>query len=96
MQLLDEIKGRRKEILSLARQYGILNIRVFGSVASGRDSAQSDIDFLVELEKGRSLFDIGGAKIKLEDLLGRKVDIVTEQGLHWYVRDEILKEARPI
>ncbi len=96
MNTLNQLQQRKSEILKLAQQYGITNIRVFGSVASGRDSAQSDIDFLVELEKGRSLFDIGGAKIKLEDLLGRKVDIVTEQGLHWYVRDEILKEARPI
>lgn len=89
------LQQKKKEILAVAREHGLLNIRVFGSVARGEDTPESDIDFLVDLEKGRSLFDLGGL-IKLQDLLGRKVDIVTERGLHWYLRDKILKEARPL
>lgn len=71
-------------------------MRIFGSVARGEDNSQSDIDFLINLEDGRTLFDLGGALVKLEELLGRKVDIVTEHGLHWYLREKIIKEARPL
>jgi hypothetical protein len=92
-QLLQE---KKKDILEIARTHGLINIRVFGSVARGEDTLDSDIDFLVDLEKGRSLLDLGGALIRLQEILGRRVDIVTERGLHWYLRDRILKEARPI
>jgi predicted nucleotidyltransferase len=71
-------------------------VRIFGSVARGEDTAQSDIDLLVDLEKGRTLLDLGGALVQLQDLLGRRVDIVTERGLHWYLREKILREARPL
>ncbi|RJQ76327.1 MAG: nucleotidyltransferase [Desulfobacteraceae bacterium] len=90
------IQQKKKEILAVAQAHGLVNVRVFGSVARGEDNPQSDIDFLVDLEKGRSLLDLGGALIKLQELLGRKVDIVTERGLHWYLRDKILKEARSL
>jgi predicted nucleotidyltransferase len=91
-----DIVQKRKDILEVARTHGLVNIRVFGSIARGESSRHSDIDLLVDLEKGRSLLDLGGAAIKLQELLGRKVDIVTERGLHWYLRDKILKEARPL
>lgn len=68
----------------------------FGSIARNEDTDLSNIDLLVDLEKGRSLLDLGGAVIKLQELLGRKVDIVTERGLHWCLHDKILKEARPL
>jgi len=74
----------------------MVNVRLFGSVARGEETPESDIDFLVDLEAGCSLLDLGGALIKLQELLGRKVDIVTERGLHWYVRDKIMNEARPL
>jgi predicted nucleotidyltransferase len=96
MNEFQEIQQRKKEILVVARQHGIVNVRIFGSVARGDDNPQSDIDFLVDLEEGRTLFDLGGALVKLQELLGRKVDIVTERGLHWYLRKEIMKEARPL
>lgn len=96
MTELQEIQQKKKEILAVARQYGIVNVRVFGSVARGDDNPQSDIDFLVELEEGCTLFDLGGALVKLQDLLGRKVDIVTKNGLHWYLREKIMKEARSL
>lgn len=93
---LQEIQQKKKEILAVARQHGIVNVRIFGSVARGEDNPQSDIDFLVDLEEGCTLFDLGGALIKLQDLLGRKVDIVTKNGLHWYLREKIMKEARSL
>jgi predicted nucleotidyltransferase len=91
-----KIQQKKKEILLVAQQHGIVNIRIFGSVARGDDNLQSDVDLLVDLEQGRTLFDLGGALIKLQDLLGRKVDIVTERGLHWYLKEKIMKEAKPL
>lgn len=96
MTELQEIQQKKEEILAVARQYGIVNVRIFGSVARGDDNPQSDIDFLVDLEEGCTLFDLGGALVKLQDLLGRKVDIVTKNGLHWYLREKIMKEARSL
>jgi predicted nucleotidyltransferase len=93
---LDTVLQKRRDILEVARDHGLVNIRIFGSLARGEGTLPSDIDFLVDLEKGRSLLDLGGASVKLQELLGRKVDIVTERGLHWYLRDKILKEARPL
>jgi len=93
---IEEIEKHKKEILCLAAKYGASNVRVFGSVAAGTDGAESDIDFLVDLEPGRSLFDMGGLLMDLQELLHRKVDVVTEKGLHWYIKDRVLKEARCI
>jgi predicted nucleotidyltransferase len=90
------VQQKKQEILAVAHAHGLLNVRVFGSVVRGEDTPQSDVDLLVDLDKGRTLLDMGGALIKLQELLGRKVDIVTERGLHWYLRDKILKEARPL
>ena len=87
---------KKKEIIAVARAHGLINVRVFGSVARGEETDQSDIDLLVDLEKGRTLLDLGGALVEIQDLLGRKVDIVTERGLHWYLREKILQEARPL
>lgn len=93
---LQIVQQRKKEIIAVARVHGLVNVRIFGSVARGEDTAQSDIDLLVDLEKGRTLLDLGGALVQLQDLLGRRVDIVTERGLHWYLREKILREARPL
>ncbi len=93
---IEEIQKRKKEILALAAKYGASDVRVFGSVARGEADASSDVDFLVELEPGRSLFDLGGLLMDLQELLHRRVDIVTEKGLHWYIRDKVIKEAKPI
>lgn len=90
------IADKKEQILALAAKYGASNVRVFGSVANGTADADSDIDFLVDLEKGRSLFDLGGLLMELQNLFNRKVDVVTENGLHWYIKDRILKEATPI
>ena len=84
---------RREEILRIASSHGATQVRVFGSVARGEDDAGSDVDFLVELAPGRSLFDLGGIQFELESLLGRHVDVVTERGLKRRIRDRVLRES---
>jgi predicted nucleotidyltransferase len=90
------LKGKKDEILKIAAKHGACNVRVFGSVVRGEADEDSDVDFLVDLEPGRTLFDLGGFLMDLQDLLGRKVDLVTEAALHWYIRDRVLKEAVPL
>lgn len=96
MGLKESIHERREEIIAISRRHGAGSIRLFGSVAQGLESSESDIDFLVELEQGRSLFDLGGMVIDLQDLLGRRVDVVTPKGLHWYIKERVLAEAQPL
>ncbi len=94
---LNELKAsKREEILRLASKRGARNLQVFGSVARGEDDAESDIDFLVDLEPGRSLMDLGGLQIDLEHLLGGKVDVVSSRGLRERVRECILRDAVPL
>jgi len=94
---IQEIIGNHKDqILVLAAKHGAYNVRVFGSVAQGTADETSDIDFLVDLEEGRSLFDLGGLLMDLQNLLQRQVDVLTEQGLHWYIRNKVLNEAKPL
>ncbi len=87
------LRIKRVEILRLARKYGAQNVRVFGSVARGEADEQSDIDFLVDMEPGRSLLDMGGLLMDLRDLLGREVDVVTMNGLKPRIRNRVLKEV---
>ena len=96
MGIPEIIADKKEQILTLAAKYGASNVRVFGSVANGTANAGSDIDFLLDMEKGRSLFDMGGLLMDLQELFGRKVDIVTENGLHWYIKNRIISEAKPI
>ena len=92
-----EIIGKQREqILDLAAKRGAFNVRIFGSVARGEATSTSDVDFLVDLEDGRSLFDLGGLLYDLQNLLHREVDVVTEAGLHWYIKDKVIKEAKPL
>lgn len=87
---------KRKQVLELARRYGAHEIRVFGSVARGDAGPSSDIDFLVDMEPGRSLLDLGGLVADLQELLGRSVDVVTERGLKSRIRARVLEEAIPL
>ena len=87
------LQSKREDILRIAARYGAYNVRIFGSVARGEADEQSDIDFLMNMEPGRSLFDLGGLLSDLEDLLGCNVDVVTEDGLRDRIRDRVLKEA---
>jgi len=94
---IDEIlKGKRGEILEVAIRHGASNVRIFGSVARGDARPESDVDFLVDLAQGRSLFDHAGLIIDLEAVLGRKVDVVTERGLKERIRGRVLEEAVPL
>ena len=91
---IQEIIGDRKEqILEIARRHGAFHVRVFGSVADGSADEKSDVDFLVDMEKGRSLFDLGGLLTDLRELLGREVDVVTEASLRDRIRDDVLRQA---
>ncbi len=90
---LAELQAKREEILRLARKYGAFNVRVFGSIARGHADAQSDIDLLVDMEPGRSLFALGGLLTDLQTALGRSVDVVTEKGLRGRIRERVLQEA---
>jgi len=87
---------RRDEILAIAARRGARNVRVFGSVARGDARPGSDIDILVDMEPGRSLFDLGGLLVDLQTLLGVDVDVVTEKGLRPRIRAEVLREAIPL
>ena len=96
MTVNEVLRQKREEILRLCTKYGARNIRVFGSVARGEAEAKSDVDFLVEMEPGRSLLDLGGLQYELEELLGRRVDLVTERGLKVRIRQRVLQEAIPL
>lgn len=90
------VVAKREEILRLAARHGAYNVRVFGSVARGEARPDSDVDLLVEMEKGRSLLDLVGLWQDLEEMLGRKVDVLTDGGLSPYLRDRIYAEATPL
>lgn len=87
------LKNKREEILRIASDHGARNIRIFGSVSRGQAGPESDIDILVKLEPGRTLLDIIAIKQDLEDLLGCEVDVVTEEAISPYIREQVLKEA---
>ncbi len=91
--LLQQLKP---EILAIATRYGAGNLRVFGSVARGEDTETSDIDFLVSMAQGRSLYDLIGFQQEIETMLGRKADVLTENALNRYLKDQILSEALPL
>ena len=90
------LKTRRKDILAIAARNGAFNVRVFGSVARGDNRPDSDVDFLVNLEKGRSLLDLARLLRELQTLLGTSVDVMTEAGLRTRIKDQVLREARPL
>lgn len=93
MDVNELLKQKRDEILRIAAKHGARNVRVFGSVARGEADDASDIDFLVEMEPGRSILDMGGLLMELRELLGRDVDLATERGLKPRIRERVLKEA---
>jgi predicted nucleotidyltransferase len=94
MVTLDTLRLEKKaEIIRLAEMRGCRNVRVFGSVARGESDSQSDVDFLVDLDPGRTISDLGGLLMDLQDALGAPVDVVTERGLRPRVRGRILAEA---
>lgn len=93
MQYQELLHRKRTQILSIAASYGAHNVRVFGSVARAQADENSDIDFLVEMEAGRSLLDLGGMQSELQSALGCPVDVVTEKALKPRIRSRVLREA---
>lgn len=93
---IDDLRRQRPTILRLAAAHGASNVRVFGSVARGEADDDSDIDLLVDMGPGRSLLDLGGLLMDLEQLFGRRVDVVTERGLRTRIRGRVLEETVPL
>ena len=94
---IGELLGtRRQEVIAAATRHGASNLRVFGSVARGEAGPDSDVDFLVDFGPGASLLDHVALLQDLEDLLGRRVDLVSARALHWYIKDRVLAEAVPL
>ena len=96
MRVEDLLKLKRDDIVRTAARHGARNVRVFGSVARGEADDTSDIDLLVDMAPGRSLFDMGGLLMDLQVLLQREVDVVSERGLRREIRDRVLREAIPL
>ena len=97
MSTLDKLRHeKRAEILRLAELHGCRNVRVFGSVATGEDREQSDVDFVVDLDEGLNLFDLGGLLADLKDTLASNVDLVESRCLHPFIRDRVMAEAVPL
>ncbi len=93
---LEDIRRLRPEIMELARQYRARNISVFGSLVRGEMHEDSDIDFLVDFEEEYTLLDHAGLLVGLEDLLGRKVDVVPRRALKPFLRDTVISEAQEL
>jgi predicted nucleotidyltransferase len=90
------LKEKREEILRIGARHGVRSIRVFGSAARGEAREGSDLDLLIETGPERTPWFPGGLIADLEELLGCRVDVVTEKALHWYIRDRVLQEAIPL
>jgi predicted nucleotidyltransferase len=90
------IERHRDALLAIARRRGVVGLRVFGSMSRGDARDDSDVDLLVSLAPGTSALALGGLLLDAEELLGRRVDVVTEQGLHPALRDQVLHDAVPL
>lgn len=96
MALLDELIAHRAEIYAIAAKHGVEDIRVFGSVARREEREDSDIDFLVRMEKGKSLLDLVGFKLDMEDFSLRKCDVLSEKGVSEYIKEYVYHEAQSL
>ena len=90
------IETHRVELLALARRRGVTGVRVFGSMSRGDGSDNSDVDLLVTLAPGTSGLALGGLLLDAQELLGRRVDVVTEASLHPALRDSVVAGADPL
>jgi predicted nucleotidyltransferase len=97
MSLQELLQEKRQEILDLADKHGAFNVRVFGSVVRREDTPDSDIDFLIDYDLTKtSPWFPGGLLMDLQELLGRRVDVLTEDGISALIREQILTEAQPL
>ena len=83
----------REGLAAVCRKHDVRILKIFGSAARGEDHPESDVDFIVEFEGDKSLFDLVGLQLDLEEFLGRDVDVLTEPALSPYLRDRILASA---
>ena len=97
MTLKQKLQEKREEILAIAAQHGAFNLRIFGSVARGEETENSDIDFLIDYDPSKtSSWFPGGLLMDLQELLECKIDLVTDKGLSPLIRERVLKEAKPL
>ena len=96
MNIEELLRGKREQILAAAARHGARNVRVFGSVARGQADENSDIDLLVEMEPGRSLMDHAALWLDLQEIVGHRVDVVSDRGIKPRIRDRVLREAVPL
>lgn len=97
MKLKNLLQEKRAKILEIAAKHGAFNVRIFGSVARNEETENSDIDFLIDYDLNKiTPWFPGGLLIDLQDLLGCKIDIVTEKGLSKFIKDRVLQEAKPL
>lgn len=96
MTLQELVKSKRGDILQLAARHGARDVRIFGSLARGEPGPESDLDLLVHMEAGRSYLDLVALWQDLEELLGKKVDVISDRGVSPYLRNRILSEAIPL
>jgi predicted nucleotidyltransferase len=93
MGMSELLKEKREAILRIATKHGARNVRVFGSAARGEADEESDLDLLVEMEPGRSLLDHAALWLELQEVLGRRVDVVSDRGIKARIRERVLREA---
>ena len=93
---LEELRLRRREIVSIGDRHGVNNVRVFGSVARGDSEDGSDLDLLVDVTTGSSLWDLTDFALDVEEMLGVFTQVVTVSGLKARIRDHVLAEAVPL
>ena len=93
---LTDLQALRERILAIAARHGASDVRVFGSVARGDGGPHSDVDVLVTLARGRTLLDLGGLQFELESLLGRRVDVLTDDGISGELAVRVRREARQL
>jgi predicted nucleotidyltransferase len=93
---IEQLRKRREQIIALASAHGARNVRVFGSVARGDATIESDLDLVVDFDAGRSLLDHGALIMDLQETLGCRVDVVSSKGLRERFRDRVLADAVPL
>jgi len=96
VSVLKELRRKKEELMKIVARHGVTRVQVFGSVARGEEGPDSDIDFLIAVGEKTSPWFPSGLVQDLEELLGRKVEVVTTRGLHPLLRDEVLREATPL
>lgn len=93
MEKVGTVSSIKKRSLPILKRHSVKRAAIFGSFARGESKANSDVDFLIEYKvKNKSLFDLVDLKNELEEILGRKVDIVTYSSIYWRLRERILAE----